>query len=178
MEKCFSVKEVAALLGYKNEETIKRKIKDGMFPNAYQNSRKEGWKIPASDVTAITNSSTSSVQNKSETPSNDYNKFELVKLAYQVATLTSPPKEVHEVLTSLPFERALRICLIIRQQSRPLDDPYKFIKAAITKNYIPDPISNTKNKSFINLKQRTLDESGLSQQQSRKLPFYNWLEEE
>ena len=58
MEKHFSVKEVAALLGYKNEETIKRKIKDGMFPNAFQNSRKEGWKIPASDITAITNSST------------------------------------------------------------------------------------------------------------------------
>ena len=82
------------------------------------------------------------------------------------------------VLTSLPFERALEICLIIRQQSKPLDDPYKFIKAAITKNCIPDPISNTKKKSFIDLTQRDLEESGLNQQQTRKLPFYNWLEEE
>ncbi|HDR6902504.1 TPA: hypothetical protein QCV99_002363, partial [Bacillus thuringiensis] len=53
MEKWFSVKEVAALLGYKNEETIKRKLKDGLFPNAFQNSRKEGWKIPASDVATL-----------------------------------------------------------------------------------------------------------------------------
>ncbi len=27
MEKCFTVKEVAALMGYKNEETIKKKDK-------------------------------------------------------------------------------------------------------------------------------------------------------
>ena len=54
MEKCFSVKEVATILGYKNEETIKRKIRDGMFPNAFQKSSKEGWRIPASDVAAIT----------------------------------------------------------------------------------------------------------------------------
>ena len=61
MEKYFSVKEVAALLGYKNEETIKRKIKDGMFPGAIQNSRKEGWRIPASDVAALTDSSLTKV---------------------------------------------------------------------------------------------------------------------
>lgn len=57
MENWFSVKEVAALLGYKNEETIKRKLKDGLFPNAFQNSRKEGWKIPASDVATLAGSS-------------------------------------------------------------------------------------------------------------------------
>ena len=65
MEKYFSVKEVAAILGYKNEETIKRKIKAGKFPNAFQNSRKEGWRIPASDVAAIT----SLLQKRSKTKS-------------------------------------------------------------------------------------------------------------
>lgn len=178
MEKCFSVKEVASLLGYKNEETIKRKIKDGMFPNAYQNSRKEGWKIPASDVTALTNSSSRSVQSKSETLSNDYNKSELVKLAYQVATLTSPTKEVHEVLTSLPLERALEICLIIRQQSNPVKNPYKFIKASQTKKWIPDPIENVENKRLIELTQHDFERDGLSEQRTTKLPFYNWLEQE
>ena len=58
------LKEVATLMGYKNEETIKRKIKDGMFPKAFQNSRKEGWKIPVSDVAALTGSSLIKVQDK------------------------------------------------------------------------------------------------------------------
>ena len=93
MEKCFTVKEVAALMGYKNEETIKRKIKDGMFPKAFQNSRKEGWKIPVSDVAALTGSSLIKVQDKKKALSSDYNKSELVKLAYQVTTLTSPQKK-------------------------------------------------------------------------------------
>ena len=63
-------------MGYKNEETIKRKIKDGMFPKAFQNSRKEGWKIPASDVSALTGSSLTKFKMKAS--SSDYNKSELV----------------------------------------------------------------------------------------------------
>jgi predicted DNA-binding transcriptional regulator AlpA len=102
MEKYFTVKEVAALMGYKNEETIKRKIKDGIFPNAFQNSRKEGWRIPASDVAPLTSSSLTKVQDRKKSLSPDYNNSELVKLAYQVATLTPPPDEVHKVLSSMP----------------------------------------------------------------------------
>ena len=59
-----------------------------MFPKAFQNSRKEGWKIPVSDV-ALTGSSLIKVQDKKKALSSDYNKSELVKLAYQVTTLTS-----------------------------------------------------------------------------------------
>ncbi len=177
MEKCFSVKEVAALLGYKNEETIKRKIKDGMFPNAFQKSRKEGWRIPASDVAAITGSSPKTVQGKSTTPS-DFNKPELVKLAYQVATLSSPPKEVHDVLTSLPLERTLEICLIIRQQNKTIEEPYKFVKAAISKKWMPDPITNVVKKKLIELTQQEYEKIGLNEQHTKKVPFYNWLEQE
>lgn len=177
MEKCFSVKEVTALLGYKNEETIKRKIKGGMFPNAFQNSRKEGWKIPASDVAAVTGSSPKNVQNKVILSSTDHNKSELVKLAYQVATLTSPPEEVHEVLTSLPLEHALEICLIIRQQNKNLTDPYKFVKAAITKKWKPDPITHEAKQSMIHFTQRDYDEMKLCEQRIEKPAFYNWLEE-
>ncbi|OUA63049.1 hypothetical protein [Bacillus thuringiensis] len=178
MEKCFTVKEVAALMGYKNEETIKRKIKDGMFPKAFQNSRKEGWKIPASDVAALTGSSLIKVQDKKKAISSDYNKSELVKLAYQVTTLTSPPEEVHKVLTSLPLERVLEICLIIRQQSRPIDEPYKFVKAAKTKNWMPDPIIDEEKKRLVDLTQRDYESLALKEQRTRTIPLYNWLEQE
>lgn len=178
MEKCFTVKEVAALMGYKNEETIKRKIKDGMFPKAFQNSRKEGWKIPASDVAALTGSSLIKVQDKKKALSSDYNKSELVKLAYQVTTLTSPPEEVHKVLTSLPLERVLEICLIIRQQSRPIDEPYKFVKAAKTKNWMPDPIIDEEKKRLVDLTQRDYESLALKEKRTGTIPLYNWLEQE
>ncbi|MFK4292418.1 helix-turn-helix transcriptional regulator [Bacillus sp. RC250] len=178
MEKYFSVKEVAALLGYKNEETIKRKIKGGMFPKAFQNSRKEGWKIPASDVAVLTSSSLTNIQDKKKSPSLDYNKSELVKLAYQVTTLTSPPEEVHKVLISLPLVRVLEICLIIRQQSRQIDEPYKFVKAAKTKNWMPDPITNGEKKRLVDLTQRDYESLALNEQRTGTIPLYNWLEQE
>ena len=128
-------------------------------------------KIPASDIAAITGSSPKS---KSSSPSTDNNKYELVKLAYQVATLSSPPKEVQEVLASLSLERALEICLIIRQQNKTIEDPYRFVKAAISKNWMPDPITIENKKRLIDLTQREMD---LGEQQTGKLPFYNWLED-
>lgn len=178
MEKYFSVKEVTALLGYKNEETIKRKIKDGMFPGAIQNSRKEGWRIPASDVAALTSSSQKAAQSNSTSTPTDYNKSEIIKLAYQVATLTSLSEEVHKVLSSLPLERALEICLIIRQQSRPIDDPYKFVKAAKTKNWMPDPITNGEKKKLVDFTQRDYESLGSKGQRTGTIPLYNWLEQE
>ncbi|MGE8037743.1 helix-turn-helix domain-containing protein [Lysinibacillus sp. NPDC093692] len=45
----YKVKEVADLLG-KHEETIKRWIRSGKFPNAYRNSDKEGWRVIESDL--------------------------------------------------------------------------------------------------------------------------------
>ncbi|MFF2878507.1 hypothetical protein ACFVR2_19525 [Gottfriedia sp. NPDC057991] len=173
MEKYFSVKEVTALLGYKNDETIKRKIKDGMFPGAIQKSRKEGWKIPASDLAMLSSPSLTKIQDKNKGPSLDYKQTYIVKLAYQVATLTSPTEDVQKLLSSLSLERALEICLIIRQQNRYIDDPYKFIKAAKTKNWMPDPITLEKKKRLVDTVQR---EVKLDEKQQEKLPLYNWLE--
>ncbi|MFA2690105.1 hypothetical protein [Bacillus mycoides] len=178
MEKYFTVKEVTSLLGYKNEETIKRKIKDGMFPGAIQNSRKEGWKIPASDVAALTGSPKKASQSKSTPTSINYNKSELIKWAFQIANLESPSEELHKVLTSLPLERALEICLIMRQQSRPIDDYFKFFKAAQSKKWKPDPITIEKKKSLVDLTQRDYEEMGLDEQQTGKASLYNWLEQD
>ncbi|WP_182031563.1 hypothetical protein V8Z81_01050 [Priestia megaterium] len=178
MEKYFSVKEVTALLGYKNEETIKRKIKDGMFPGAIQNSRKQGWKIPSSDVAALSGTALKNVQDKKTTASHVFNKSELVKLAYQVATLTSPTQEIQKILSSLSLERALEICLILRQQSRPIEDPYKFVKAAKTKNWIPDPITNEAEKKLVDFTQHDYESSLLNEQRAGTIPLYDWLKEE
>ncbi|MGE7633640.1 helix-turn-helix transcriptional regulator [Bacillus paramycoides] len=178
MKKYFTVKEVTSLLGYKNEETIKRKIKDGMFPGAIQNSRKEGWRIPASDVAALKGSPKKASMSKSTPTSTNYNKSELIKWAFQIANLESPSEELHKVLTSLPLERALEICLIMRQQSRPIDDYFKFFKAAQSKKWKPDPITIEKKKSLVDLTQRDYEEMGLDEQQTGKVSLYNWLEQD
>lgn len=178
MEKCFTVKEVAALLGYKNEETINRKLKGGLFPNAFQNSRKEGWKIPAGDVATLTGSSQKSFQSKNTSTSTNYNKPELIRWAFQIANLTLPSEEVHKFLTSLPLERALEICLIMRQQTRSIDDYFKFVKAAKTKNWMPDPITNGEKKRLVDLTQRDYESSILKEPQTGTISLYNWLEQE
>ncbi|WP_144491998.1 MULTISPECIES: AlpA family transcriptional regulator [Bacillus cereus group] len=178
MEKYFTVKEVTSLLGYKSEETIKRKIKDGMFPGAIQNSRKEGWKIPASDVAVLTGSSQKATQSKITSTSTNYNKSELIKWAFQIANLESPSEKLHKVLISLPLERALEICLIMRQQSRPIDDYFKFFKAAQSKKWKPDPITIEKNKSLVDLTQRDYEEMVLEEKRTGKVSLYNWLEQD
>ncbi|WP_228416504.1 hypothetical protein [Bacillus thuringiensis] len=145
MEKWFSVKEVAALLGYKNEETIK-KTKRWAFSKCIPKQpqrRLEDTSKRCSNSSWLFSKKKKNPKQKSS--STDYNKFELVKLAYQIATLTSP-EGVHKALTSLPLEQALKICLILRQQSRPIDAPFKFVKAAITKKWTPDPITDEKKK--------------------------------
>ncbi|MGG3527745.1 helix-turn-helix domain-containing protein [Bacillus pseudomycoides] len=50
--KVYTVKEMATALG-KHEETIKRWLRSGKFPNAFRNSDKQGWKIPESDFVHI-----------------------------------------------------------------------------------------------------------------------------
>ncbi|WP_338016131.1 helix-turn-helix domain-containing protein [Lysinibacillus tabacifolii] len=45
----YTVKEVADLFD-NHEETIKRWIRSGKFPNAYRNSDKEGWRVIESDL--------------------------------------------------------------------------------------------------------------------------------
>ena len=45
----YTVKEVAEIVG-KHEETIKRWIRSGKFPNSYRNSDKEGWRILETDL--------------------------------------------------------------------------------------------------------------------------------
>ncbi|WP_257143364.1 helix-turn-helix domain-containing protein [Bacillus cereus] len=45
----YTVKELALTL-QKHEETIKRWLRSGKFPNAFCNSDKKGWRIPESDL--------------------------------------------------------------------------------------------------------------------------------
>ncbi len=52
MEDIHTVKEVAEIL-QKSEETVKRWLRSGRFPNAYKKTDKQGWQIPQQDLQAV-----------------------------------------------------------------------------------------------------------------------------
>jgi excisionase family DNA binding protein len=48
-----TVREVAALLKI-HPETVRVWLREGIFPGAYQLPRRSGWRVPWSDVEALT----------------------------------------------------------------------------------------------------------------------------
>ena len=88
------MKEVSVFLG-KSEETIKRWIRSGKFPNSYKNSDKEGWRIVEMDLLELTKGlSTPKPEQPVEIMESDFDEKELVRLAYQTVTLTPQKDEI------------------------------------------------------------------------------------
>jgi hypothetical protein len=94
----YTASEVANPFG-KHEETIKRWIRTGKFPNSYCNSDKEGWRFIESDLLSMDQQSLPNVKQGQAIEQNEtnimqeqdeQNERELVKLAYEAITITSP----------------------------------------------------------------------------------------
>lgn len=112
--KVYTVKEMATALG-KHEETIKRWLRSGKFPNAFRNSDKEGWKIPESDLVHIkqgTGFVKEDSQQNQQVVQQEIEKIELVKLAYETVTLTSPTEEILILLSVVGIKRTLEMRLL------------------------------------------------------------------
>lgn len=107
-----TVKEVSELLG-KHEETIKRWIRSGKFPNSYSNSDKEGWRIVESDLLELTKGlPIPKPEQPVEKMKSDFNETELVRMAYQTVTLPTPTDEILSILSVVGIKRTLEILLI------------------------------------------------------------------
>lgn len=180
----YTVKEVADLLD-KHEETIKRWIRSGKLPNSYRNSDKEGWRIIESD---LLNLNKTIPVNKHEQENGEvkliFDESELVKLAYQAVTLTSPPDEVLSVLSVVGIKRTLEILLIMQQSTTKVKNPDGFIRKAIRENWTPTstPIKlsrRERSKGVYDLTPQEFEERfGREKSQTvPKVPLYNWLEE-
>ncbi|KQL53009.1 hypothetical protein AN964_05440 [Heyndrickxia shackletonii] len=180
----YTVKEVADLLD-KHEETIKRWIRSGKLPNSYRNSDKEGWRIIESD---LLNLNKTIPVNKHELENDDVklevDESELVKLAYQAVTLTSPTDEILFVLSVVGIKRTLEILLIMQQSITKVKNPDGFIRKAIRENWTPTstPIKlsrRERSKGVYDLTPQEFEERfGREKSQTvPKVPFYNWLEE-
>ncbi len=179
----YTVKEVSGLLG-KHEETIKRWIRSGKFPNSYRNSDKEGWRIIESDLLKLNNvAPINKTDQQDDALKSDVDEMELVNLAYQAVTLTSPTDEILSVLSVVGIKRTLEILLIMQQSPKKVKNPDGFIKKAIRENWSPTstPIKLPKksSKRLYELSQQEFDNDfkQINKQQSTSVPFYNWLEE-
>lgn len=165
-----SVKEVAKKLE-KSEETIKRYIRAGKFPNAYKNSDKEGWRIPLEDIE--TSSQTFKVLTKDKQKANvNEETTDLIILAYQGVTLNYPTEETITLLEEQGIRRSLEILLVMRQSPNPVKNPYGFIKRAIKENWSPTTQPQKVNRRFPNANM-----TQFGTKEWVKIPFYNWLED-
>lgn len=179
----YTVKEVADLVG-KHEETVKRWIRAGKLPNSYRNSDKEGWRILESD---LLNLNRVIPVNETEQQDNDMksneNETELVKLAYQAVTLTSPTDEILYALSLVGIKRCLEILLIMQQSATKVKNPDGFIRKAIRNNWsptsIPVKLPKKQSKRMYELTQQDYEQgiAKVENQSSDTAPFYNWLEE-
>ena len=99
---------MADLLG-KHEETIKRWIRSGKFPNAYRKSDKEGWRVIETNLMKLNKViPVSEVEQKSIIKS-EVDETEIVKLAYQTVTLTLPSDEMLSILMGSSKKQYLKI---------------------------------------------------------------------
>jgi excisionase family DNA binding protein len=177
----YSVREVALLLN-KHEETIKRWIRAGKFPNGYIRSDKEGWRIPEDDLKALGYiANTESMGQKEIHIEQPTDETELINLAYQAVTLTTPTEETLRNLSTVGIERTLEILLIMNQSATKVKNPEGFIKRAIQENWSPNTVPikmlQRKSKYVFELTQQDYTGQNEKEEYQRKVPFYNWLEE-
>lgn len=173
-----SVREVAKRLS-KSEETVKRWIRAGKYPNAIKISDKEGWKIPIADIDGQALPSPVHVQSSfdfsplSHTYTTNEDK-ELVTLAFEAVTLTHPTQEITELLSNCGIKRTLEILLIMQQSPTKVKNPLGFIKRAIRENWTPFTLPQNVNRRIQNFNEKYgFDSTPLP----NEFPFYNWLTE-
>jgi excisionase family DNA binding protein len=178
----YTVKEVADLIG-KHEETIKRWIRAGKLPNSHRNSDKEGWRILESDLLQLNNViSINKAEQQEDEINSSSDETELVKLAYEAVTLTSPNDEILSILSVVGIKRTLEILLIMQQSATKVKNPDGFIRKAIRENWSPTstPIKlpRKQSKRIYDLSQHEYEEQfNTVENKQPKFPFYNWLED-
>ncbi|HDX9578099.1 TPA: helix-turn-helix domain-containing protein [Bacillus pseudomycoides] len=183
--KVYTVKEMATALG-KHEETIKRWLRSGKFPNAFRYSDKQGWKIPESDLIHIKQGIGFVKEDSQKSPpvaQKEIAEGDLVKLAYEAVTLISPTEEILTILSVVGIKRTLEILLIMQQSATKVKNPDGFIKKAIRENWssttVPVKISKKQSKHIYDLTQQDYEAMGNQKQHEYqpKVPLFNWLEE-
>lgn len=173
LDDLLTVKQAAEYLN-KSEETIRRYLRKGNFPNAKKESDTQGWRIPLGDLKTINAKQTSTNFPSPKAYPQDTNQekvSEMVALAYKAVTLTDPSEEMVGILSYIGIHRTLEILLIMQLSPNKVKNPPAFIKKAISKGWTADTVPIKKNRNVARIP------SVPQTQPEREIPFYNWLEE-
>lgn len=167
------VKKAARYLN-KSEETIRRYLRNGIFPNAIKKSDSRGWRIPIEELDLINESTSRNMSPRENTVNHliDKDIRELVAMSYKAVTLTDPTEEMVGILSNVGIHRTLEVLLTMQLSPSKVKNPPAFIKKAISKGWKPETVPLRKEKNLSQIKS-----SEPSDRESSKLPFYNWLEE-
>ncbi|HHL0974103.1 TPA: hypothetical protein ACQUHP_005836 [Bacillus cereus] len=113
----------------------------------------------------------------------EFEELELVKLAYETVTLTSPTEEILNLLSVVGIKRTLEILLIMQQSTSKVKNLHGFIKKAIRENWspttIPVKLPKKQSKHIYDLTQQDYEaiENQKQHAYQSKVPLFNWLEE-
>ena len=177
-----TVREAAIRLNL-SEEQVKRYLRKGKSPNAYKENDKTGWRIPEDELINLKGKSRApAVQIKASTPSpalfsepiDNYKVEEireLVNLAYQAVTMTSPTEEMLGYLSHVGIKRTLETLLCVQMSPKKVKNIDGFIKKAIIKGWTPTTIPIKKERNVARKQTNSM-------KNDEPLPFYNWLEQE
>lgn len=167
---------------------MKKQLNDGFVQVnclIHRNSDKEGWRIPESDLINMNRIlPIKEAEQQNNEIKSDSDESELVKLAYQAVTLTSPTDEILTVLSVVGIKRTLEILLIMQQSATKVKNPDGFIRKAIRENWsptsIPIKLPRKQSKRTYELTQQDYEQgiAKVENQSSGKIPFYNWLEDQ
>lgn len=108
---------------------------------------------------------------------------DLVKLAYEAVTLTSPTNDILSVLSVIGIKRTLEMLLIMQQSTTKVKNPDGFIKKEVRENwsptFVPVKLPKKQSKRLYDLSQQELSNIASSNNEPYKprIHFYNWLEE-
>ena len=180
----YTVKELSLAL-QKHEETIKRWLRSGKFPNAFRNSDKEGWRIPESDLVRIkqgTGFVKEDSQQNQQVIRDEVEESELVKLAYEVVTLTSPTQEIFTLLSVVGIKRTLEILLIMQQSATKVKTPMgllrkPFERIGVQRLFLSNYQKQSKHIYDFNQLDYEAKANKEQHEYQPKIPFFNWLEE-
>jgi hypothetical protein len=186
----FSVKEAAKVLKM-SEEIVRRKLREGKFPNAFKASDKGGWKIPKCDV-ANFEELHGEKGNKSVKKVIEEDNSELIKSIFKLFTSWLPDEDLFEKLKSEGPLRTTELLLMAERSEKPVSNLKGFIFKSIENGWSlktkpkqrekkPDYKSKIANKAADKLAEydKHWTEEKLNQKKSSTTDafFYNWLDD-
>lgn len=96
---------------------------------------------------------------------------ELILLAYQSVTMTSPTAQIINVLTHVGLKRTLEVLLVMQQSPNKVRNPEAFLKKAISQGWNPTTLPIKKERNIARYESRNNNSAS-------NFPSYNWLKQD